>query len=243
MLIKKYNWEIINRILYIISGSIGSMLVVLIYSKEYYYTIVKPLIKIMKEGYLIYTNILEIIISYILLSTIIGIIVGIILIIYNIYDFVRMGLYKYQVDYMKKIIKIGIGITLIYWVVIEKILREIYKYLEGYGKGFEETEMYLSFEPKVSEYLGIYIKISIILYIISIIPIILMILNKMKIITWEQLLKNRLVVYIGVILGIIIIVPPDLIIHIIIYTIIIISYEIMLLGGSIKEKYKKRLKS
>lgn len=185
----------INTIKYIILSILSTMLVVW-ENKQWYWTLLVDIVGL-RDKTIIVTNLLEELYTYMTMTIYIGLLIGSISIMLLIIQYIRKGLYKYE---EKRVIRWIIGIGIANGIILGWIEGKVINML------IATTDIELL--AKMSEALGLIIKIQITGQLIWIIPIIMRRSEEMK----RRYRENRglWILLVGLIVGMV--TPPDLII-------------------------------
>ena len=223
------------RLIYCLIVILLLFIVSFINKEKLLYILIKPLSKISTKQ-LIYTNIIDGFLTYINISFIFSIIFAIPFILWQIFLFIKPGLYKFEL-LIAKIILLGspllflFSIIFVYLSVIPKAWSFFYS--------FQDANLILL--PNVNEYISLSITIFIAFMIAFQMPIIIIILNLLNLITIEQLyLYRRIMIFINfVIAGIL--TPPDVISQFMMAIPLILMYEAAIIICRIIKNYQKKI--
>lgn len=226
---KLYITEIIKRILVIIISWISYLGICYYYKATLIYIIIKPSFKYLKQKtiYFIYTNINELFYTYLTLIITVANNLCILIIIYNIHNFLKPSLYKIEYTNLKKIsqcllIVWNLSLALLYWLILPISWNFFLKLQDS----INNSHINFFFEAKLNEYL---------IYIASIFNICLLNTLIMSVLFGlihntsnlkNFILNKRKGIYLLFFIIASIITPPDIISQIFLGSISILLFEI-----------------
>jgi len=200
-----------------------------IFSDQWIYLLIKPLIYLKKSNYFIFTDIIEIFYIKILLSIILSLFISIFCGFFQFWFFLAPGLYKKE-NFL--ILKIIIVFLILFFISLNFIFIYIIPNAWKFFIEFEKTthpflfNIYL--EPRLYNYLLFIIKILFYTNILFQYPFLILLLLLFKIISIQQIIKFRKFFYIKVLIMSSLIAPPDIWSQIIIFTCLIILIELFI---------------
>ncbi|MGC8872238.1 MAG: twin-arginine translocase subunit TatC [Caldimicrobium sp.] len=174
-LIKAFiGWAITSVLVYLYSDNILEFLI----------NPLRPYLPLSQKVY--FKSLTEVFINEFKLSVIIGFIIGSPFIFYQLWTFIAPGLYPHE----KKCIKLTVIISSFFFLLGDLVayylfLPFILKFFYSFG------EKFLIFKPYLKEYMDFLLKIFFIFGIFFQIPSVIFLLNKLEIVSLEQLKKFR----------------------------------------------------
>ena len=219
----------LHIILYIILTSF-LFIISYIYSDQWIYILIKPLISLKKSNYLIFTDIVEIFMVKILLSLIISISISIICSLFQIWFFLAPGLYKKENILLLKILIFFLIILIITsYLIFTYLIPNVWKFFIDFEKTPNNFLYNIHLEPQLYKYILFSIKLLILISLMFQYPFLIFILLFFK----KELIKNitkfRKIYYIITLIIASLIAPPDVINKIIIFLLLLLINEILLL--------------
>lgn len=219
----------LHIILYIILTSF-LFIISYIYSDQWIYILIKPLISLKKSNYLIFTDIVEIFMVKILLSLIISISISIICSLFQIWFFLAPGLYKKENILLLKILIFFLIILIITsYLIFTYLIPNVWKFFIDFEKTPNNFLYNIHLEPQLYKYILFSIKLLILISLMFQYPFLIFILLFFK----KELIKNitkfRKIYYIITLIIASLIAPPDVINQIIIFLLLLLINEILLL--------------
>lgn len=200
-----------------------------IFSDQWIYLLIKPLIYLKKSNYFIFTDIIEIFYIKILLSIILSLFISIFCGFFQFWFFLAPGLYKKE-NFL--ILKIIIFFLILFFISLNFIFIYIIPNAWKFFIEFEKTthpflfNIYL--EPQLYNYLLFIIKILFYTNILFQYPFLILLLLLFKVISIQQIIKFRKFFYIKVLIMSSLIAPPDIWSQIIIFICLIILIELFI---------------
>ncbi len=238
--------ELKNRFLYIIYFFIATSIISYCYSKEIYYFLLKPLLinyqNTGKQAKIIYTNLTEAFFTYITLSLWTATFFTLPLLLTQIYKFTAPALSKQS----KNIVIIYMVLSVILFFLGAYIAYHfIFPSAWGFFLSFENqninnTGASIMLEARVSEYLSLSLQIILAFGISFQSPVILMIFEKIGIISVKTLRSKRRIAIVIIFIIAAIITPPDVLSQIILATLMILLYELAIIGCTLQNKGKTK---
>ncbi|NRA73338.1 MAG: twin-arginine translocase subunit TatC [Rickettsiales bacterium] len=204
-----------------------------IYAKEIYMFLLNPLLKCCGGNReIVYTQLTEAFMTYLELAFFIALLVTIPFLFMQIFIFALPGLKSHEKKYAYLLLcavpsLFLIGITISY----KYILIAAWKFFLSFETSANvENAISIKLYPKISEYLHLATQIMFSFGIAFQLPVILILLNKIGLLTVNTLKKNRRIVIVLIFAIAAIITPPDALSQIILASIMILLYEISILG-------------
>lgn len=222
----KNAYELKIRLLYILLSLILTIICCYIYSDAIIYVLVNPILIKMNSQRFIFTSLKEIFFLYLKISLILSLIFTLPIILIQLLFFFSNGLYKYE---LKKIIFISILSSFLfifgYLLGYKLIIPNIWNFFLEFEK--QNAFFPLHFEAKLENYLFFILNMLFGIVFCFQIPIILLVLNLFNIFKRnEQILINRKIIYLFIIIIGTFISSPDILNQFFIFSIFILMYEI-----------------
>jgi len=236
-----YFFELRNRLIYIFSTLFFLGFLSFNYKEALLFFLVKPSLFIYETNlpYFIYTNLNEIFLTYIKLSTVISIYMAIPFIIQHFWKFLKPGLYRREHFYFKVALSTFYLIWIITTLVVHYfLLPQLWQFFSGFDVNIFQGPLGLHFEAKLNEYLNFLISMYFHCCFGSQIMISFMIfalnigeqnLNFIK--------KLRNYIYLISFFIAALITPPDVLSQILVAFFILFTYEILIFLLLIKNEY------
>ena len=230
--------ELRYRLLYLLVGYLITVGIAYYFSEELLYIISKPLLfkdellmnNPLEERRLIYTNITEAFTTQLILALYIGLYITFPTILYQVWSFLKPGLYVNEQRFLKKmmvpcIFFFSIGLILTFSTLIPAIC----KFFIGFETNLEEGAMQIQLEAKISEYVSTVLYTMLLISILSQYPLLIIIFLYLEIINFSWLVKQRkFFIFFFFILGAMC-TPPDILSQILLAVILSVFYEGLLL--------------
>ena len=230
--------ELRYRLLYVLTGYLIAVITAFLFSEELLYIISKPLLSIeesliknsLEERRLIYTNITEAFTTQLTLAAYLGLYIILPNVIYQIWSFIRPGLYQNEQNFLRKIIVPSVLLFLLGLFLTFNILTPaICKFFLGFETTLEEGAIQIQLEAKISEYVSTILNTIFIITVLSQYPLLILILLYLGIIDFDWLVKQRkLFIFVFFIIGAIC-TPPDVLSQIVLAIVLSILYEGLLI--------------
>lgn len=228
-----YFSEIKNRIILLILSWISTFYICYNYKEILLFLFIKPSLNLSSEFnkiYFITTNITEIFNTYINLASFISNQIAFFFLLKHFIFFIIPGLYKYEINTLKKIIFIYLiflisSILSLYYI----ILPISWNFFFHFQQILSNNQLNLYFEAKLSEYLDYFMTLSKISTLICQIftLIFIYITNNKNYLTFIK--KYKKIIFFFLFILATIITPPDILSQVILGSFIIIFYEILIL--------------
>lgn len=222
--------ELLLRFIYVLLGFILSFTVCFFFSSD--------LVCLIIEKYLLgfnlqYTNLLEVVFCELKLAFSISIVVAVALLVLNIVLFSISGLFLYQFSKYLKEVLVGINVFVIGYLSMGIYFIKFYIYYLYYIFCLENKVLKVIFEPKVVELINFFISLVLFNLCLFIFFIILIFyLNK------ELFVRYRIRVYSIFILFILLVLPPDIVLHLGVVSFFILICEFFILLKTINFFYQ-----
>lgn len=230
--------ELRYRLLYLLTGYLIAVSMAFYFSEELLYIISKPLLykdeffisNPLEERRLIYTNIAEAFTTQLILAVYLGLYVILPNIIYQIWSFLKPGLYQNEKHFLKRMIipcvfLFTVGLILTFNILIPTIC----KFFLGFETNLEEGAIQIQLEAKISEYVSTVLYTMFLITVLSQYPLLILILLYLEIINFKWLVKQRkLFIFFFFIIGAIC-TPPDILSQIILAITLSVFYEGLLI--------------
>lgn len=208
-----------------------------IYSDQWIYILIKPLIYIKKSNYLIFTDIIEIFLIKMILSLFISFILSLLCFFFQLWFFLSPGLFKRENILIFKILIIfSILLIISFYYIFMYIIPNAWKFFIEFENTKHPFLYKIYLEPKLYDYILFIIKILFITTISFQYPFLIFILLIYKIINIKHIIKFRKIFYLKILLIASLITPPDIWSQIIIFVLLVILIEMFLLFYFIIEK-------
>lgn len=243
--IKEHLLELRSRLVCIAYFFIVVAMVSYFYSKEIYFFLLKPLLDHYKDSEknakIIYTNLTEAFFTYIKLALWSATFVTLPLLLTQIYRFTSPALsrqtQKVVLPYMLlSVLLFFLGTFFAYYFVFPNAWQF---FLSFESSNINNTGATIALEARVSEYLSLSLQIILAFGIAFQSPILLMILEKTGIITVETLRSKRRIAIVIIFIIAAVITPPDVISQIILAALMILLYELAILGCTLQKRGHK----
>lgn len=243
--IKEHLLELRSRLVCIAYFFIAIAIVSYFYSKEIYYFLLKPLLEHYKDSgrnaKIIYTNLTEAFFTYIKLSLWTATFTTLPIVLTQIYRFTSPALSKESkkiaLPYMAlSVLLFFLGTFVAYYFVFPNAWNFFLSFESG---NINNTGATIALEARVSEYLSLSLQIILAFGIAFQSPILLIILEKIGIITVEILQTKRRISIVIIFVIAAVITPPDVISQIILAAIMILLYELAILGCILQKRGHK----
>ena len=212
----------INSIIFWILASIISY----IYSNELYYILVRPLFIINQNVKIIYTNLIEPFSTYLKLSLYFGFIISMPWFAFQIYSFIKSGLYSRE----KPVLIIYFTmIPTLFYIGLLNCYFYIFPLAWKFFMSFTNSDlMKIGLEAKISEYFNLSLKMMVAFGLTFEVPVVMMILIHLKIVSIDFFRVNRRISIVIIFILAAIITPPDILSQILLAFEMIFLYEITL---------------
>lgn len=238
--------ELRYRLSYLMIGYLITVSIAYYFSEELLYIISKPLLfengslinNSLEERRLIYTNITEAFTTQLTLALYIGLYITFPNIIYQVWSFLKPGLYMNERHFLKRmiipcILFFCLGLILTFNILIPTIC----KFFVGFETNLEEGAIQMQLEAKISEYVTTVLYTMLLVSILSQYPFLVLILLYLEIIDFNWLIKQRkLFIFLFFIIGAIC-TPPDILSQIFLATTLSIFYEGIILTLLLRNNY------
>lgn len=211
------------------------------FSDQLIYLLVNNLINKNMLKYLIFTNITEIFITNIFISTFISLFITIQLSIILIWFFLSTGLYKFE-NFI--FIKFYVFFIIFNFFIINLIFTNIIPYIWNFLLNLNFSNLYILtiyFEPKINNYFNFIFFSFIYIFSILIYFFLLFFLIFNNIFKIKTIINLRKFFYLKIIILSALITPPDFINFLIIYILFIFLFELFIYFSLYLNKYKNKL--
>nr|AFQ02400.1 SecY [Phytophthora irrigata]AFQ02401.1 SecY [Phytophthora irrigata] len=211
------------------------------FSDQLIYLLVNNLINKNMLKYLIFTNITEIFITNIFISTFISLFITFQLSIILIWIFLSTGLYKFE-NFI--FIKFYILFFFFNFFIINNIFTNIIPYIWNFLLNLNFSNLYILtiyFEPKINNYFNFIFSSFIYIFSILMYFFLLFFLLFNNIFKIQMIINLRKFFYLKIIILTALITPPDFINFLIIYFFFIFIFEIFIIFSLYLNKYKNKL--
>jgi len=230
--------ELRYRFFYLLVGYLITVGTAYYFSEELLYMISKPLLSnneffinnSLEERRLIYTNITEVFTTQLLLAVYIGLYTILPNIVYQIWSFLKPGLYLNEQRFLKKmIIPCILLLSLGLFLTFSTLIPTICEFFIGFETNLEENAMQIQLEAKISEYVSTVLYTMLLISILSQYPLFILVLLYLKIIDFNWLVTQRkLFIFVFFILGAMC-TPPDILSQVLLAMTLSIFYEGLLI--------------
>lgn len=231
---KPHILEIKKRLTFCLLFYLCSCVAAYLCKDSLYDVITAPIHKSKQE--LIFTGIADAFLSYIHISMIAGLCISLPVICYNIYAFIKPGLYKRERRVAFLLLSFSpflflVGCIFVLYLVMPKALDF---FISFENKNIDTIKLIL--QPKVDEYLKITVQLMFAFGLAFETPIILIILCILNIITVESLKRNRriAIVFNFILAGFI--TPPDILSQLLLAVPLVFLYEVAIISSMILQK-------
>lgn len=229
----KYFLEIQNRFFLVIYGCIFSLTICYFYKETLLFLLMKPIYSI--QIYFIFTNITEILTTYLKLIYFLSNQIFLICFVYHTLMFLVPGLYYFEYQLLIKIVFLSI-FSLFFSIVLlnTTILPACWYFFLSFQKTITSNSVNLYFEAKINEYINFYVNLYYICNLncqmfMTVILFSIFIKNNLKTVK-----KFRKIFYLTFFVFATVITPPDVITQLIFSGIMIIVFEILIFNTLIK---------
>jgi len=240
--------ELTFRLVYVTFAFFNTFLICYIYIDVIMYLVAFPFLKL-KTGLItslqhdfIYTNIFEAFTSYLTLAFIITIYLVLPLFLYSLFEFLKLGLFAYEKNYIGFLLRVSL---ILYIIAIFFIYMLFFPLIFKFFLSFEEvTKTFfftLKLEQKLIDFVFLILHFSTIFILLFQIPLIIVYLLKQNFISFTFLKNNRRFFIISIFIVSCLLSPPDLISLLIIAMPICVCFEIILFLFQVQHSYKKCL--
>lgn len=225
--------ELRRRIIQTAAFFILILAVSYIYAKEIYVFLLNPLLECCGSGReIVYTQLTEAFVTYIELAFFVAILITIPFLFIQIFRFSLPGLKSSEKKYAYLLlfavpILFMLGIAIAYKYVFAAAWRFFLSFESPIKAG---QSISIKLYPKISDYLHLALQIMFSFGIAFQLPVVLILLNKIGLLTVATLKKNRRIVIVLIFAIAAVITPPDVLSQIILAAIMILLYEISILG-------------
>ena len=245
MLFIFYLKEVKYRIFYCILSFFFNFLVWFFFAKELLFVIVKPLLQINKTStfsYFIFTNMTDVLSVYIKIAFILGIVITVPVIFFQLWFFLVQGLYNYEKNYLFIFIIIFIFIIVsIYSLLYMYLIPFIWFFFINFELTSENFLFGVYYEAKINDYVSFMFYIFGIFSNFLFIPIIMVCSIYFNFLRVEFFINYRkyFIIFIFILGGLVS--PPDIFSQIFISGIILIIYEIIIFCCVLLYSYEKKI--
>ena len=231
---KEHFAELKKRVLFSLLFFLAALGVAYLYSSHIYEFLLAPLAKYYQareiKGNIIYTNLAEAFFTYLKLSFWSAMFLSFPFVMTQVYLFMAPGLYKHEKS------------ILVTYMVLSPILFILGAFTAYYYIFPTAWEFFLSFEnhtldhlsikleSRISEYLSISMQIIMAFGIAFQLPVFITLLNKIGLIEVATLKSNRRIAIVLIFIIAAVLTPPDVLSQVILAIIMIILYELSILG-------------
>lgn len=212
------------RLLYSLLTFILTSICCYLYSDPLLYIFIKPFLLEMYTNRFIFTNLLEIFLTYIKFSLIISFILTIPIFIFHLWLFFKPGLYKWEEKKLNLTLYISIfffflGCFIGYYIILPSI--------GNFFLNFDNNNLFfpLHFEAKINDYLFFMLVIMINIILCFQIPPFIIILTLFNLINYKFLIKKKKIFFFFFILLATLLSSPEIINQLLMVIILIILYE------------------
>lgn len=221
--------ELKYRAIFCILGLLIAVSVTSYYAKYIYAFITIPLKNISPESKMIYTGLEEGFMTYFKIAIYSAIVVSIPWFLYHIYRFVRPGLYKgerklFLLCCFLSSLFFLLGIIFSYYIVIPNLWKFFLSFQNKSMIG-----MNIIAETKISEYLDLFLQLSMAFGLSFQLPVIVLLLSKFGFINVQFLIAKRKIAIVLIFIVAAIMTPPDVISQIALALPLVLLYEISII--------------
>lgn len=242
MVIALYLEELKFRLFYIILGTVICFIIIYNYSLECFYLLAEPYCQLWGSGFFLIINLFEVILSYLKIAFIGSTIYFIIISLVNIWLFIIPILHRENYKKMKKKIYFFIASWIGSMIIIYKyLILMIYMYIIELLNKNNLDEYIIDLELRMLSYIELNIKMLIIFYILLYVPIIVMVIGSYWMRDVLKILKYRIWLYWILLIMIMGLLPPDGVLHLIVWISMLVISEIIVLIILLKRNYKKEI--
>jgi len=209
------------------------------FSKQIFYIISLPLLKVLPKGNnLIFTALPEAFFTYLKVSFFSGIVIASPYILYQIWKFISPGLYPHEKRYVIPFVIVATffftaGILFAYFVVFPFGFKFFISFQNEYIKALPSLKQYLSFCLKLLFAFGVIFDL----------PVFMFFMAKIGIVNSKLLIKNRKYVIVLIFVVAAILTPPDIFTQFCMALPLLLLYEISILVVKFVERGKNKNES
>ena len=201
-----------------------------IYSDQWIYILIKPLISLKKSNYLIFTDIVEMFMVKILLSIVIALSISLICSLFQIWFFLAPGLYKMENIILLKILIFFLVILIISnYLIFTYLIPNIWQFFLNFEKTPHSFLYNIHLEPQLYKYMFFIMKLLILISLMFQYPFLIFILLFFKKELINSITKFRKIYYIVTLIIASLIAPPDILNQIFIFLLLLFLNELLLL--------------
>lgn len=201
-----------------------------IYSDQWIYILIKPLISLKNSNYLIFTDITEIFIIKIIISLFISILFSTLCGFFQLWFFLSSGLYKNEnIKIIYTLLIFIIILLLSIYFIYFFLIPNVWKFFIEFEKTNYPFLYQIYLEPKLYNYIIFLIKILFLTILLFQYPFLILILLLFKIINIKYIIKFRKFFYLKILIISSLIAPPDIWSQIIIFIILVFLIEFVIL--------------
>lgn len=197
-----------------------------LYSNQWLYLLIKPLITLKKSNYFIVTDLIEIFYLKLSVSAILSLFFSLFSFLFQSWFFLSTGLYKHENKLILKLLSIFLLFLIgSMFIVFYYIIPNAWYFFLNFDKTNHPFLFNFYLEPKLYNYVFFLIKTFCFTIICFHYPLIIFIFLILKIINIHQLTKFRKLFYVKVLIIASLIAPPDIWSQIIIFLLLIMLIE------------------
>ena len=239
----KYLYEIKNRIFILGLTWISSLCTCYFYKEVILYILLKPSLSKPKTDnlYFIYTNLTELFSTYLDITLFVSNHVLGLLLVFQIYFFLKPSLYKHESSFMKQtftqlLVVLLLSVTVTYYVIIPYS----WDFFINFEKNKSNNVISLHFEAKLIEYLHFFYKAYFLCTMTSMLFCVLLYYTNTIYYYTLYIKKYRKIIYFLIFLWSTTLTPPDIASLLLLSFFIILNYEIMVFSTLLKNNYFKQ---
>lgn len=243
MLAEVYVRELGLRFIYAIFGLIMVFGVSFYYGREIFEIIAGPLVSVVGSNFFLVTSVYEVLWVYVWIAFIISGVVAVFFMVINSYLFLAPGVYAETLERVKRLLMaLGFFLVVAYLVLFRLLFSKLVVYGVSLERFMGEGLLDFNLEPKALDYMLLYLEGSALFLLAIALPSVVFTLG------WQFLSESKKLgtvlrgaLYPLVWLVIVLILPPDLFIHLGVFLLIFFCYEFVFICYYVFREYERRL--
>lgn len=201
-----------------------------IYSDQWIYILIKPLLLLQDYKYFIVTDLIELFYLKLYLSMTLSFYIALLCILFQSWFFCAPGLYKSEnkIIFML-LVSFLITILILFYIIFSFLIPHLWFFFTNVDKKSYSFIFNIFFEPKLDIYVFFILKTIFLIILMFQYPFAIIVGLSLNIITLQQLTKFRKLFYLKILLIASIMAPPDVWSQISIFSLLFIFIELILL--------------